>query len=1041
MKLEHRRNTRWLVFLLVALAVLSCVSVRILDAASPIFTIPDVNAVSETDLAKVNLMRGQASVNAVDDTPFEITINYSGTITEAFSRDMTVVFDNWARGIREMSNGAHTLATYRVFGNTNNSMADVYWDANTDATSIEDAQKKGIWPHIQSRSLGGYRDGASTGIFFSDWFTYAIINNAYNVSRPEYAGDFNRALRAIGYVLAHESGHYIYGQYDEYPGKEDSFLAPSYSPRKGDMVALPSIMDGMKDRLATRPGDGSNDDMRFLNFSTAAHYPSDLYTTGQFRGNGKSSWEHLSNDQREKFPKLASVIPNGSYSLTTQGESIPPRTMSYSAKLTSASRGASWTPPKIYWYDRSGTSVSNRHRVIYLLDNSGSMSGTPINEAKKLLAAQVGSHKVGDVVGIYTFDTAVKKVVPYIAITSDTASATEGHRSGMIAKIKGIQSGGGTAIYNSLYLVLEEFEADGAPGYIQLITDGENGSSGKTVDDVIALAKRIGIEVRVTKTGDSVQPDLIRIANGTRLTGSGNGVSAPTRTLDLLEAQYANAIAQSDAMLMTSATQRVEQSAQEAVEFFVDSGVSYLSVQALNPSGDINVDFTVQAPDGTIHQMLDLAGDSAQWMFEIQSPGAGKWVLTAANKATAPVNVSTFIVGYPESAKPGMAVGIGITGFGSVRAGENQTLTAHTSGNNYYDLTGVKIDGVLKTPAEEEIAVAFFDDGTNGDKVAGDGVYTATVAGTNFVTNGQYKATVFASNPDGTAIETSIGVLYTMPPDDGSWSPPVMGNITENFQRQGFMYFNVEGGTNLVRASSVRLDKSSLQMKPGDQETLTATVSPETTTNKRVDWFSSDSSVAIVDENGEVYAVAAGIASITAITADGNRQANCNVTVAETAEATPPETPEPVYPINGATVEEGNFTLRASPFTASDGSVSTGSRWQIQVGSQVEFDETLTVSGNTFLVNANISQFDDVTVDTSTGKKILTAQWRIKYFYKDKNGVEAETDWSDWGQFKIESSVNADDNNNVSGDGACSSGLGALFLGLFGLALLKKRYR
>jgi hypothetical protein len=163
------------------------------------------------------------------------------------------------------------------------------------------------------------------------------------------------------------------------------------------------------------------------------------------------------------------------------------------------------------------------------------------------------------------------------------------------------------------------------------------------------------------------------------------------------------------------------------------------------------------------------------------------------------------------------------------------------------------------------------------------------------------------------------------------------------------------------------------------------------------------------------------------------------VTVTQTTGSAPPETPKPEYPINGATVEEGNFTLRASPFTASDGSTSTGSQWQIQVGSKVEFDETLTESGNTCLVNADISQFDDAAVDTSTGKKILTAQWRIKYFYKDKNGKDAETDWSDWGQFKVERSVSAD--NNEGSGGGCSTGFGALFLGLFGLALLKKRYR
>lgn len=80
-----------------------------------------------------------------------------------------------------------------------------------------------------------------------------------------------------------------------------------------------------------------------------------------------------------------------------------------------------------------------------------------------------------------------------------------------------------------------------------------------------------------------------------------------------------------------------------------------------------------------------------------------------------------------------------------------------------------------------------------------------------------------------------------------------------------------------IAVESVTLNKTSLSLKVGETVTLTATVLPDNATNKKVTWKSSDSSVATVDSNGKVKAVAGGSATITA-TADGV-SATCSVTV------------------------------------------------------------------------------------------------------------------------------------------------------------------
>ena len=83
---------------------------------------------------------------------------------------------------------------------------------------------------------------------------------------------------------------------------------------------------------------------------------------------------------------------------------------------------------------------------------------------------------------------------------------------------------------------------------------------------------------------------------------------------------------------------------------------------------------------------------------------------------------------------------------------------------------------------------------------------------------------------------------------------------------------------NAVRVTGVSLDKTTLELKVDDSETLTATVTPDNATNKNVSWTSSDAAVATV-ENGKVTGVKPGSVTITAKTEDGGMTAECAVTV------------------------------------------------------------------------------------------------------------------------------------------------------------------
>ena len=81
-----------------------------------------------------------------------------------------------------------------------------------------------------------------------------------------------------------------------------------------------------------------------------------------------------------------------------------------------------------------------------------------------------------------------------------------------------------------------------------------------------------------------------------------------------------------------------------------------------------------------------------------------------------------------------------------------------------------------------------------------------------------------------------------------------------------------------VNVSSISLNKSSMTQTVGESSKLTATISPSNATNKGFSWVNSNTAVVSVDSNGNVKALKAGTASITAKTGNG-KTAVCNVTV------------------------------------------------------------------------------------------------------------------------------------------------------------------
>lgn len=108
-------------------------------------------------------------------------------------------------------------------------------------------------------------------------------------------------------------------------------------------------------------------------------------------------------------------------------------------------------------------------------------------------------------------------------------------------------------------------------------------------------------------------------------------------------------------------------------------------------------------------------------------------------------------------------------------------------------------------------------------------------------------------------------------------------------------YFAECAVTVTIPVSGISLDKTELHMAKGTADKLTASIYPSGAAQQEVLWASSNSSVCTVDQSGNISAVNAGTAVISATSKNGMHIASCKVTVA--------------IPVTGISLDLSNLTL------------------------------------------------------------------------------------------------------------------------------------
>ena len=308
-----------------------------------------------------------------------------------------------------------------------------------------------------------------------------------------------------------------------------------------------------------------------------------------------------------------------------------------------------------------------------------------------------------------------------------------------------------------------------------------------------------------------------------------------------------------------------------AIGVFNKSGNAELTISLVGTNTIANVGkgiFVLASSASTGSSNLTIQGDGS---LNASASQTGIWVQSNGNNAALCVENAEVTAsadgavknGVLVQAKDGSDVSLTVNG-GSLTASVNANIWfqfgSGTSGSGTPTVTVsnnaiVRANGGIANNSSSPIQYETGSDSTGGIVFDGN---TGTVYGNvtlqENLTIGEGESLTV---PDGASLNTN-GKLTV----DG-------GTLTQNGTVTGGVTYKVTG---------VSLDKTNLNLNPGKEGTLIATITPDNATNQNVTWESSDTKVVTVD-NGLVTAVAEGTATITVTTEDGNKTATCTVIV------------------------------------------------------------------------------------------------------------------------------------------------------------------
>ena len=415
-------------------------------------------------------------------------------------------------------------------------------------------------------------------------------------------------------------------------------------------------------------------------------------------------------------------------------------------------------------------------RVALVLDNSGSMNGAggaagvtrieDLNTFARLFIDQMGTADVE--LSIVNYNSAATGAFPVTLL--DTAATVTNAKNALPAT-----ASGNTNIGGGLALGRDRLTGTAAPGPLVLIlmTDGfHNWPPGDAASQPLAVLPSIvdaDIHVHTVALGDSTNEPLLRdIAkqsggifwkanNSIRFAPIFSALAAIARGGSILDAPQTNLLAAGQAHV--SATQQeVPDTLLEAVRKHGTSSPALRPVFVEKDSREaafnlgwaeegVQLEMILHAPDGTIIRpenantqfILHRGERYRSWV--VRTPQSGVWhyaVVATNNPAGAtyvmqPTVINPVVRAFANAEKRGPVIHL------------------EAVARDRVPVTNITVSALMTDPTGGTRFITLRDDGTSGDLIAADGMYSADIAGLEATGNGVYHFEVSTSAEEGVA--------------------------------------------------------------------------------------------------------------------------------------------------------------------------------------------------------------------------------------------------------------------------------------------------
>lgn len=640
--------------------------------------------------------------------------------------------EEFADAVFQMTNSKHKIGTVTIFrqGKQANN-ADVQWKENCPSNAGPRANPSGF-------GVSGKR------IYFcTNW---------------DGAPSLMDTPKGAGFTLAHEWGHYAYGVYDEYIancGQNPETNCPIWLPRSTDTQSSPSIMNNQWNAAV------AGGDQDWLEFSTTDVEPYKTTADGDdknahARTFGENAWATLTRspttDPRHAF--LPSRTQYTNLAAPTGAD-----------KTVSDDESTARSELKIVW---AGNQVAE-----LMIDTSGSMSGTPMNNAKTAGSLLVGQLTPGEnAVGVGRFTSSASQV---FAIT-DIPDPDTGVRAAAQSAISAFVASGGTNIEGAALTALAQvqgFQGGTRPSVVYLLTDGQ---SSVNVANVVSQYTAAKVPLITFGFGSSVDTALLQsLANGT----GGQYFFSPTSLAAIQQAFIAANAAFSSSVVVSSGTAPAAPSTAEVRTIPLDSTMATAAINVTYALAEADVSLRLLdgtgADTGLTFTCSATSEVSCDTEVDVSTLGAGDYGLEITNNTAGAKDVSVLVSGSPSTFESyDIAVQFDNANY-PASFGIQATVSAGAA------LTGLDVVARVTKPDNSTVDIPLLDDGRNGDLNADDGTYSADVA---YDMDGTYTAVVTASNAAGNA-QTTFNSVAIAVGEDGNGITPTPTNVTENFTRTG----------------------------------------------------------------------------------------------------------------------------------------------------------------------------------------------------------------------------------------------------------------